>query len=127
MANEKEKTLTILRRPRLTKGQKDLLHLIDGKLKANEQILYVEAEEIWINKVCRMVKDGIPYYWNYWHKEYIDENGEKQWHGGYDPLPKSWLPTRVLLWLTANIGSLVLKGYLEVIPRIELKQIKQQL
>ena len=119
--NEDQKSLQIIRRPKLTKAQKDLFQLICEKLENNDKILYSEAESIWINKVCKRVVDGVPYYWNYWKNRY-EENGEVRWRGEYEPMPKEWIPSRVLLWLTANIGSLVLKGHLKVIPMIELKQ-----
>jgi len=121
-----DKALQIVKRPNLTKAQKSLFALICDKLKTDEKILYNEAEEIWVKKVCREVRNGVPHYYNY-YKDRYEEDGEVKFKGGYEPLPEQWIVQRVLLWLTSNIGSLVLKGYLEVIPQIELKQLKQQL
>lgn len=94
-----EKALSVIRRPTLTRGQKDLYSLIQEKLEASQMILYAEAESIWLTKVCREIR------------------------GGYEPLTKDMVTARVMLWLTSNIGALVLKGYLKVIPMIEVKNL----
>ena len=118
-----EKALSIIRRPNLTRGQKDLYDLITIKLDAGKMIMYVEAKNIYIQKVCQQVRNGIPYTWNAWAEKYTDDKGEIQFKGAYQPMTDFELNQRVLLWLTSNIGALVLKGYLKVIPMIEIKRL----
>lgn len=116
----KQKSLSIIRRPNLTNGQKDLYALIVDKLNGNEPIYFLEAKDIFIKKVCKQVYDGIPYCFNIYANRYVDDSGEVNFKGGYEPMTEDEVTKRVLLWLTSNIGALVLKGYLKLIPQIEL-------
>lgn len=113
-----EKALSIIKRPNLTGGQTDLYDLVVSKLKDDAPITFMEAKSIYLTKVCRDIRNGIPYYWNAWKR---NEAGETV--GGAEPMTEYDLTRRVLLWITANIGALVLKGYLKVIPMIELDTI----
>ncbi len=108
------KSLKIIKRPSLTLGQKELLSLIESKVENGDRILFAEAESIYVSRVCREVREGIPHTYNYW----ID-NGEGKSKGGFEPMPKEMVVNRVIMWLTCNIGALVLKGYLKVMPIIE--------
>lgn len=108
--------IQIYKKPKLTQGQKLLYGLICEKLKTNKPIHFREAKTIYIEQVCKDVRNGVVYWHNWW---WCNEKDEQV--GRYEPLPEELVPQRVLLWLTSNIGSLVLKGYLKVIPSIELQ------
>lgn len=113
-----DKPLQLIRRPNLvlTKAQVDLYALICVKLKSNEPILYEEAKDIYFAKACQNLRDGWPHWWNYWgHK---DEKGE--WVGEWRRYSDDMVKYTVFNWLTSNIGKLVMKGALKIIPQIEL-------
>ena len=112
-----EKPLQLILRPssRLSKAQKALYPLICKKLKTNTPITYKEAKKIYLTKACQQIVDGVPHHWNYWWR---NEDGEMV--GRYEPLQEDEIRARVFLWLTQNIGALVLRGYLKIIPQIEL-------
>lgn len=110
-----EKSVRIYKRPNLTQGQKSLFGLITIKLEKNTPISFDEAKKIYLEKVCKNIRNGIPHWYNSWKRNEKDEMV-----GGYEPLNEWELNNRILMWLTSNIGSLVLKGYLKVIPAIEL-------
>lgn len=107
MTKDKQKALSLLRRPNLTKGQKSLYRLVCQKLKDDEMIMFNEAKDIWMTNIAKTIKNGVPYYWNSWKRNEKDETV-----GGYDPMNEWQVTQYVLIWLTHNIGSLVLKGFL---------------
>lgn len=114
-----QKALDIIKRPHLSKGQKVLYSLICKKLEREERLTFQEAKDIYINNSCRDVRDGIPYRYDYYHR-----NAEDKIVGACIPMEEWYLSQIVMMWLTHNIGCLVLKGYLKVIPTIDFN-VKQ--
>lgn len=114
---EKEKGM-IIKHPKLTKNQEILYALIVKKVESNEPIYFKEAREMWINHVCREIRDGKPHYFNFWWRNEKDEMV-----GRYQPMNEYMISLNATQWLVNNIGRLVLKGYLKVIPQIEIKQL----
>ena len=115
--SEKSISLVIAKRPNLTIGQKKLLNLIVQKIETKDSIRFLEALEIFTQVGCKNIRDGIPHYYDNWDRR--DEEG--RWWGKYKPMDEYRLRVGALTWLTRNIGSLVLKGYLKVIPPLELE------
>lgn len=91
----------------LTKAQQALLFLINEKVKENKPLTIEDADEIHLKYVNKERKSG-------W------QTGEITWGDWY---------TRevVTAWLLRNLGSLIIKGYLMVLPRIEITQTKKVL
>ena len=110
-----KKKLLLLKRPNLTKGQKELYSLICLKIQNSDVLSVSEVKNIYVNLVNRWQKNGIPYYYDFWKR---NEKGEIV--GGLEPMTESQLMIATVTWLTQNIGSLVLKGYLQVIPKLQL-------
>ena len=98
-------------------GQKALMILISKKYEKAEQIEYEELEKIYHEKVQRNKK-----YWSYYHT--YDEQ-EKRWYAGYEEYEKWQLDILVTSWVLRSIGTLVKKGYLTVIPKINLSRLEQ--
>lgn len=115
------KKIILLRRTRLSEGQKALFNLICKKLKNGNKLTMEESREIYIKHACRTFSDGKPATYNYYWKV-REENKDgtiKSWEGRYEKMTNQYLSFVVLQWLTHNIGSLVLKEYLKVLPIIE--------
>ena len=110
-----KKEVTIYKNRSITKAQKTLYDLICQKLKKDEPISFDEAKEIYIDKACRDVVKGVPYHCTW---KYNDKTKDTEWK--CLPMSEKVLLQRVFLWLTSNIGALVLKGYLKVVPQIQL-------
>lgn len=108
--------LPVVSRTTLRPAQASLYDLIVEKVKNNQSVEYAEAENIWIDKACRNVTNGVPYGYRY----YPLHDGTNNWSSRLEPLDDKEIAFNVMNWLTRNIGILVLKGYLEVIPKIEL-------
>lgn len=66
---------------------------------------------------CRETKNGVPYYTDYW----AFQNDKDEWCCQLKPMTEDMARIATLEWLTRNIGSLVLKGYLKVLPVLELE------
>lgn len=114
----KKAAVAVVSRSALRPGQAHLYDLIVEKLDSGEKISIQEAEHIWRTKVCRKMVDGVPHrtLYGYW------ENGEwKPWAKDI-PMTDDDITFAVLDWLTRNIGLLVIRGYLKVIPMIELEK-----
>jgi len=99
-------------------GQKALMVLISKKYKTSEQIDYNELKEIYEKKVQRSKK-----YYEYYHT--YDEK-EKKWIGGYVIYEKWRVELMVTSWVLRAIGALVKKGYLTVIPKINLSRLEEK-
>lgn len=113
-----KKGVMIIRRPNLTDAQKPLFALICDKLCKGDKLTMPEIKQIYIKYACREVRNGVPYFWDYWKNyDYINKKSV----GGWVKRPDKHLNQLVTMWLMNNIGSLVLKGYLKVLPIIELK------
>lgn len=112
-----EQALVLKKRANLTKGQHVLYGLICKKLETNDVILLQEIKDIYVHYACREVRNGVPYTYNFWWKK---EN--EQWLGRYEPMTSEQVTLWSLKWITQNIGSLVLKGYLKVLPQLQLTE-----
>ena len=60
-----------LKKKHLTKGQLHLYELIIKKIDVNEHITLQDAVKIYINFVCRDVRERVPYYYD-WRYSYDD-------------------------------------------------------
>jgi hypothetical protein len=91
-------------------GQKALLRLICEKYKNNEPLQKEEAKQIYIEKVKRKI--GITYTYRL---------GDSPWETKTYPY-KDWeLDQLTISWMLRALGALIQKGYLTVIPRIQLQ------
>lgn len=117
------KSLAIIDKPKpiMTPAQDSLYRLIVGKLDSGAKLSLQEAREIWATKVARNVKDGVVYGNNY-----PCYYGETHWEGDrHLPMPEDLITFNVLNWLTKNIGLMVIRGHLKVIPMLELKDLQR--
>lgn len=101
---------------KLTKAQTDLYSLICDKLATNKPLEYEEVKQIYISKACQQVRDGKVYWYNYYHHK----NEKDEWEGGVSFYSEDVVKNIVFCWLTFNIGKLVMKGALKIIPQIQL-------
>lgn len=111
------KPLQLIVRPNMTlsAAQQDLYTLVCEKLKVNKSITYEEAQKIYFEKGCKIMKDGWPHYFYQ-----VQNNETKQWEDHSRPIHEDEVKYMTFNWLTFNIGKLVIKGYLKIIPQIEL-------
>lgn len=110
--------IAIINKTNLTDGQRCLYGVICEKLKSDTPIYAEEAVKMWLENVSRAnFINGEPHTYEY--------------YGRYDDIQKKWVPcwrklsdweikTRSITWLMAAIGALVLKGYLKIIPQLEI-------
>jgi hypothetical protein len=112
------KPLQLIKKPNLLlrKQHAALYALITENLAKNKSITYEEAKELWINHACRNIINGIPHTYNFWWRP----EGVKEPVGRYEPMTNYAVKMTVLEWLTRGIGILVLKGFLKIIPMIEI-------
>lgn len=106
-----------------TPAQIDLYKLIVGKLDSGDKITLEEAKHIWLHKVHRdwnKDKDGHPMSYGYvWSDVSRDFSYERH------RMTESEITLTVLNWLTRNIGLLVVKGALKVIPMIDVAGVAE--
>lgn len=106
----------------LRKGQSSLYELIVQKLDTEEKITLVEAKNIWLKDVHTKQYNGVPYRTDHYAERVYDEKGEFRGYTCKDvPMTEEEIDFSVMNWLCKNLGVLVIRGYLEVIPMIELK------
>lgn len=117
-----ESSVTIVNKSSLRPGQRRLYELIVEKLNRNDPVTLKEATDIWLSRVHGDVRDGVPYYWDYYAGRY-EENGQVYYRGATKPMTDWHIQARVLDWLMKNIGLLVIRGYLKVIPMIDVKKL----
>ena len=91
-------------------GQKALMILISKKYEKKEQIEYEELEKIYQKKVQRNKKY---HYWTYKNECIYEDYLDYQ------------MTQLVTSWVLRAIGALVKKGYLTVIPKINLTRLEQ--
>ncbi len=119
MSLQKYQPLAIQKNVRLTRGQKSLYLTVCEKIETGEKLLFQEAHKIYLEDVCRNMRDGKPYSWQYVYrpetKDYITK---------LLPLEGEKLNFRILTWLTVTLGILILKGYLTVLPAVDLRLLK---
>lgn len=109
------KSMLIKKPRRLTAGQKELYFLLCEKIKNNSILTIDEAKKIYIDFSCQCKKDGIPYWykWTGWNKE------ENRAIYEFVPMNEAMIVDATLRWLVYNIGVLVMKGWLKILPIIE--------
>lgn len=113
--------VAILNVSSLRRGQRSLYRLIVEKLDTQQAITLKEATEIWSNSVhSNNDKDGHPMRWNYYAGRY-EENGQVYYRGALERMADWEIEDSVMNWLMKNIGLLVIRGYLKVIPMIALE------
>lgn len=99
----------------LRKGQANLYDLLSKKVEKGTTVTYEEAHQIWIDKVCRNKIGEKPasWVWKYDHEE-------ETYHSVLEVMSDDLVKMTVIGWLTRTIGVLVMKGYLKVIPQVQL-------
>ena len=111
--------LDTLRKPNLTYAQRELYILIARKLNNNKKIYLDDARKIYVSKVCRnKSSDGKPQ-----KQVFIYSEKRKSYSFRWENMTNHEIACRSIMWLTANIGSLVLKGHLTIVPQIEINQV----
>ena len=121
---KKDKSLSISRRPYLTKGQTNLYALIVKKISENKSVNIQDAKDLYLAYGCKEIRGGVPCTFNYWANHYTLPDGTTGYKGAYEPMPQSMIERYATLWIMTNIGSLVIKGYLKIIPQIEFGKIQ---
>ena len=96
------------RAPTLTPAQKALVALIINKYKAGTQIILDEVRPIY-----KLAMRESEHYMG-WR----DDDGV--WQERRRPYTEQYMKDKATQWLLRNLGSLIKKGYLTVIPRISL-------
>lgn len=110
--------VSILKLSSLRPGQRKLYELIVSKLEAEEIVTLREAEQIWRSRVAQNMIKGVPHRMTY----YPDPDPAiDNWYLKLVPMSREEITFSVLNWLTKNIGLLVIRGYLKVIPMIEVE------
>ena len=111
------KPLQLIVRPNLTlrPAQESLYKLISQKLVENKSITYEEARDIYFKQACQNMINGWPHY-----SYSVQDNETKNWIRHHIRLSEANVKFTVFRWLTFNIGKLVIKGYLKIIPQVEL-------
>lgn len=120
------KGVAIVRKTGLRRGQESLYRLIVEKLKTGDAITLKEAKNIWLHEVHNdhMWQGDKPVHYDY-SVPVRDEAGELTgWTTKLVPYTEEEMLRNSMLWLTSNIGLLVIKGYLKVIPQIKLDEPK---
>ena len=105
----------VVSRSTLRRSQATLYDLLSKKAKNGTTVTYKEAHEIWLTKACRNVTDGKPYSWCWRY-----DHDKDAYRSVLEPMSDDLVKMVVLQWLTRNIGVLVMKGYLKVIPQVRL-------
>lgn len=111
-----KKEIAVPKRIRLSKSQKMLFDLLCKKNESSEPIYIDETKKMYVENVCSNLIGGIPHKYNYFHHK----NTEDNWVAGLEPIKDDEVTRRSICWLTGTIGILVIKGYLKIIPQIEL-------
>lgn len=116
-----DKSLTIIKRARLSKGQVPLYAKLVKNSNEGTVLQYEECEEMYLKYGCRGIRSGIPHTYNNYKS--WDEKSDS-WKGAYEAMTECEIQRATSMWIMHNIGSLVLKGYLKVLPQIEFGKIK---
>lgn len=105
----------VVSRSTMRRSHAALYELLQKKIASGQTVTYKEAHKIWLNKACRNLVDGKPHSWvtRYDHER-------DAWRQVLEPMSDDLVKLTVLNWLTRTIGVLVMKGYLKVIPMVEL-------
>lgn len=114
------KGVSVVSRHSLRKGQASLYDLIVEKIKTGDKVSIDEAREIWLTKVARHVEEGIPYRTDY-YANMFERDGKTYFTSSLVPMTEDEIQFTVLNWLMKNIGVLVIRGYLKVVPMVELQ------
>jgi hypothetical protein len=114
--------VSVLKLTHLRPGQRKLYELIANKLTTGDSVTLNEAKAIWLSRVhSNKTKDGHPLRWDYYGNPHYDEAGNiTGYHGELKRMTEQEITFNVLNWLTSTIGILVIRGYLKVIPMIEV-------
>lgn len=105
----------------LTYSQDRLYRLVVEKIGSKEAITYKEAEALWRSQWYLMIDDDEPY-----RTAYDVPVGNPEDHTvttRHVKLATDEIRERVILWLTTNLGMLIVKGYFEVIPMVKLEKL----
>jgi hypothetical protein len=103
--------LAIVNKSSLRPGQLSLYKLIVNKIDTGDILTLDEARHIWLTKVHGDVEGDKVYCMDY----YVNRRR---------PMSNDEINFNVMNWLMLNIGRLVIRGYLKVVPQIELKQLE---
>lgn len=114
-----DSAVSVVNKSPLRPGQLSLYELIVKKLEKQDTLTLDEAEHIWKTKVHGNMIDGKPYRTDY----YLWET--RSWNDSQVPMQRFEIEFAVMNWLMKNIGLLVIRGYLKVIPTISLKELKE--
>lgn len=114
-------SVAVIDRTYLRPSQKTLYKLIVEKLATGESISIGEAKHIWLTQVHAKHRfiDGKPT-----RTDYYVPDGEGYYTSRQVIMTEEEILTTSFMWLTSNIGILVVRGYLKVIPMIDVKQLE---
>lgn len=113
----------VVSRLSLRPAQASLYDMIVQKLQNGMPITLEEAESIWREKIAyKRTYNGVPHRTTY----VLAKDGSNNWYAEEVPMTADEITFNVINWLTKNIGLLVMRGYLKVIPMVQLEPIKQE-
>ena len=96
-------------KPVLKDNQAELL----GLFLMNETISYEDVNDIWVKYFSN---NG---YW--WISSIYEQDKNGMFVSSWKKMPESIIRQRTFCWLRSCIGTLVLKGYLKVIPNFDFE------
>jgi hypothetical protein len=111
----------IQKNTRLSKGQRNLYILVCEKIKTDQILLFKEAKDIYVKFVNAHVVNGVPYHYYYWVPI---PNEPGHYTSELRPMTEDEINFTSLKWLTMALGALILKGYLTVMPAVDLRLLK---
>jgi hypothetical protein len=100
---------------RLTDGQEKLYRLILISTKKEQQIQYIDVMKIYKTSVMKTKE------LEWWCPHPID--GEPGWRSR--PYDNYEMRMKCISWLMYSLGRLIVKGYVTVLPKIELKELQE--
>lgn len=105
----------VVSRSTLRRSQATLYDLLSKKVEKGTTVTYKEAHNIWLNKACRNKIGNKPasWVWRYDHEK-------DKYYSVLEVMSDDLVKMTVIGWLTRSIGLLVMKGYLKVIPQVQL-------
>lgn len=111
-------TDNVVSKPTINSAQKILYKTIVRKLQNDEALSIDETVSLWKDCVCQNLIKGIPHYF-----DPFTFNSKTNEMGSLIPLTQSQVRGRAVHWLMHGIGALIVKGYIDILPKINVKDI----
>lgn len=86
---------------------------IREKVATNSPLTLQEVVDMWVAVGCKNIRKGVP-------TRLEDMWVDGEWKSDYVPMSDDIIKSYAKQWLMRNIGTFVIKGYLKVLPTIDL-------